>query len=88
MEYESEVHENVELTFTYEGEDLIWRGDIEVSGHSDPGDLWTAPYADQFVEVIKTETLERYNEETDEWEAVEVTASIILEIEMAYERTL
>jgi hypothetical protein len=88
MEHESELHENVELTFSYEGEDLVWNGDIEVSGHLDPGDHCTAPYADQFIEVIKTDSLQRYNEDTGDWEDVEVTPSILNEIEMAYERTL
>ena len=88
MIHDSELHENIELTFTYEGEDLIWVGDIQVSGHSDPGDYYTAPYADQFVEVIKTDSLQRYNEDTDEWEDVEVTPSILSEVEIAYERTL
>lgn len=88
METESELHENVELTFSYEGEDLLWKGDIEVTEEIYRGNHDTPDYSEVTCKVVNTEALERYNEDTDEWESVEVTASIVWEIEMAYERTL
>jgi hypothetical protein len=83
-----EIYYDQELTFSYEGEDLVWNGDIEVSGHSDPGDHCTAPYADQFIEVIKTNFIERYNEDTDQWEKVKPTPSILMKVELEFEKTL
>lgn len=88
MEHESELHENIELTFSYEGEDLIWNGDIEITEEIDRGDHDTPDYSAVTCKVVNTEALERWNEEANEWETVEVTPSIIWEIEMAYERTL
>lgn len=88
MQHESEVHENQEVTFTYEGEELIWVGDVEVITSHDPGDRWTPPYTEVEVKVINTESLERYNVHTDEWEEVEVTPSILIEIEFEFERGL
>ena len=85
---EHEVHENQEVTITYEGEDLLWVGDVEVNSSYDPGDRWTPPYGEVEVIVTRTESLQRYNEDTDDWEDVEVTSSIIWEIELAFERTL
>jgi hypothetical protein len=88
METESELHENIELTFSYQGEDLLWRGDIEVTEEIERGDYDTPDYSEVTCKVVSTETLERWNEEANDWEAVEVTPSIIWEIELNYERTL
>lgn len=88
MEHDSELHENIELTFTYEGEDLVWLGDIEVTEEHDRGDYDTPDYSDIEAKVIKTESLQRYNEDTGDWEDVEVTPSILNEVELIYERGL
>jgi hypothetical protein len=88
MEKESELHENVELTFSYEGEDLVWSGDIEVIEETDLGFGMVPDYSEVVCKVISTTKLERYNEDSNEWDDVEVTPSIIFEVELAYERTL
>jgi hypothetical protein len=88
METNSEVHENIEMSFTYEGEHLIWSGDIEVIEEIDRGDHDTPDYSEVVCKVISTTKLERYNEDSNEWDDVEVTPSIIFEVELAYERTL
>lgn len=86
MEYESELHENIELTFSYEGEDLIWSGDIEITEEIDRGDNDTPDYAETTYKVVRTNSLQRYNEDTGDWEDVEVTPSIIWEIELNLEK--
>lgn len=83
-----EFYEDQELVITYEGEDLVWNGDLEVNQESDPGDYWTAPYSDLDVRVTKTNFLQRYNDESDEWEDVEVTPSILMKVEFEFEKTL
>jgi hypothetical protein len=83
-----EMNEDQELVFTYKGEDLVWNGDIEVNEHSDPGDYWTPPYAECDVRVTKTNFVQRFNENTDEWEDVEVTSDILLKVELEFEKTL
>ena len=82
MEYESELHENIELTFSYEGEDLIWNGDVEITEEIDRGDNDTPDYSEITYKVIRTNSLQRYNEDSADWEDVEVTPSIIWEIEL------
>ena len=82
METNSEVHENVEMSFTYEGEDLIWNGDIEVTEEIYRGDYDTPDYSEVTYNVIRTNSLQRYNEDTGDWGDVEVTPSIIWEIEL------
>lgn len=86
MQTESELHENIELTFTYEGEDLIWNGDIEVTEQIDRGDHDTPDYVETTYNVVRTNFLQRYNEDTGDWEDVEVTPSIIWEIELNLEK--
>lgn len=82
METESELHENIELTFTYEGEDLIWNGDIEVTEQIDRGDYDSPDYVETTYNVVRTNFLQRYNEDSGDYEDVEVTPSIIWEIEL------
>lgn len=82
MEYESELHENIELTFSYEGEDLIWNGDVEITEEIDRGDNDTPDYSETTYNVVRTNSLQRYNEDSGDWEDVEVTPSIIWEIEL------
>lgn len=82
METNSEVHENIEMSFTYEGEHLIWSGDIEVTEEIDRGDYDTPDYSEVTYNVIRTNSLQRYNEDTGDWGDVEVTPSIIWEIEL------
>jgi hypothetical protein len=88
MTREHEVHENQEVTITYEGEDLLWIGDVEVNASYDPGDRWTPSYSEVEVTVLKTESLQRYNEDTDDWEDVEVTTDILISIEREFIRGL
>lgn len=88
MEYETEVHENIELTFSYEGEDLIWNGDIEVTEEIDRGDNDTPDYVETTYNVVRTNSLQRYNEDSGDWEDVEVTPSILFEVELQFERGL
>jgi hypothetical protein len=83
-----EFYEDQEFVFTYEGEDLVFRGDFEVNEHSDPGDSCTPPYGECDVQVTRVEFLQRYNDDTDEWEDVEPVPSIIIKIEHEFEKTL
>lgn len=83
-----EIYYDQELTFTYEGEDMVWNGDIQVDGSSDPGDQWTPPYSELFVEVIKTNFIERYNDQTDTWERLKPTPSMLMRVEVEFEKTL
>lgn len=83
-----EIFQDQEFVFTYEGQDLVFRGDFEVNEHYDPGDSITAPYGDCDVQVTRIEFIQRYNDDTDEWENVEVTPSILIKIEHEFEKTL
>ena len=88
MIHDSEVHENIELTITYEGEDLLWRGDIEVTEEIEKGDYDTPDYSEVYARIYRTTSLQRYNESTGDWEDVEMDSSIMQEIQWQYEKTL
>ena len=88
MKTESELHENQEVWITVDGEDLLWIGDLTADWTYDTGDMWTAPYTDLEVRVSKTDTLQRFNEDADVWEDVEVTQEIIYQVEETFRRTL
>jgi hypothetical protein len=88
MEHNTELHENAEVVFEYDGEDLVWIGDIEVIEEIEKGDYDTPDYSEVYARIYRTTSLQRYNESTGDWEDVEMDSSIMQEIQWQYEKTL
>ena len=85
---DSTIYEDQEVQFTYELNNYQWVGDYEVrewgetSSYDYPGD------SDREVKVIRTQELVKYNEDTDNWDHVYPSGSILATIENEIESTL
>ena len=82
------LYQDEEIEFTYEGNEYRWVGDYEVrewgetATYDYPGD------SDREVKIINTTELVKYNEDTDNWDHVYPSGSILATIENEIESTL
>ena len=85
---DSTLYTDEQIEFTYEGNSYQWVGDYEVrewgetSSYDYPGD------SDREVKIIRTTELVKYNEDTDNWDDVYPSGSILATIENEIESTL
>ena len=85
---DSTLYTDEQIEFTYEGNSYQWVGDYEVRewverpSYDYPGD-W-----DHEIRVIRTQELVKYNEDTDNWDHVYPSGSILATIENEIESTL
>ena len=84
----TETFYNKEVTFTYDNEEMVWFGNYQVrqfgeqSDHDYPGDCETE------IEILQTDTLEKWSEEFQDWVSVYEKPSILMALEWEIEKSL
>ena len=85
---ESEMHLDQEVLFTYEGYEYCWTGDYEVKQCGEEADWDYCGDSEIEVEIDTTKSITKFNEETNDWDEVETTNSLIFEVVLEIERNL
>ena len=85
---DSEMHLDQEVLFTYEGEEYCWQGNYEVKQHGEESDWDYCGDSEVEVEIETTKAITKFNEETNDWDEVTPTQSMIYEVCFEIERNL
>jgi len=83
---DSEMHLDQEVQFEYEGEAYCWQGHYEVKQHGEESDWDYCGESEQEVEIETTKAILKFNEETNDWDEVTPTQSMIYEVCFQIER--
>ena len=85
---DSEMHLDQEVLFTYEGEEYCWTGDYEIKQCGEEADWDYCGDSEVEVEIDTTKSITKFNEETNDWDDVDPTNSLIFEVVLEIERNL
>jgi len=88
MNYDSETHYDKEVNFIYEGREYVWQGDYTVTNCGEEESDYAPAYGETEIQILHTNSLSYYDEETDDVIEVNPTPSILLELEIEIERNL
>lgn len=83
-----EMHADQQIFFTYEGEEHCWEGDYEVRQFGEESDWDYCGDSEVEVEIFFTKSLTKFNEQTNDWDEVKPTNSLLFEIILEIERNL
>jgi hypothetical protein len=85
---DSEMYLDQEVLFYYEGEEYCWQGNYEVKQHGEESDWDYCGDSEVEVEIETTKAITKFNEETNDWDEVTPTNSLIYEVVLNIERHL
>jgi hypothetical protein len=85
---DSEMHLDQEVLFDYEGEQYCWLGHYEVRQHGEEADWDYCGDSEFEVEIETTKSVTKFNEQTNDWDEVTPTNSLIYEVILHIERNL
>jgi hypothetical protein len=77
-----------EVTFTYEGEELVWNGDYNVHSWGENPDYDYPGDCEVEIEILHTDRIEVWSDHKNGWVNVDPTPSILCELEWAIEKSL
>ena len=81
---DSEMHLDQQVLFEYEGEAYCWQGHYEVKQNGEEPDYDYC--GDSELEIETTKAILKFNEETNDWDEVTPTQSMIYEVCFQIER--
>jgi hypothetical protein len=85
---DSEMHLDQEVLFFYEGEEYCWTGHYEVKQCGEESDWDYCGDSEVEVEIETTKSVTKFNEQTNGWDEVAPTNSLIYEVILHIERNL
>ena len=85
---DSEMYLDQEVLFYYEGEEYCWTGNYEVKQFGEESDWDYCGDSEIEVEIETTKCITKFNEETNDWDEVTPTQSMIYEVCFQIERNL
>jgi hypothetical protein len=85
---DSEMHLDQEVLFEYEGESYCWQGHYEIRQYGEESDWDYCGDSEVEVEIETTKAILKFNEETNDWDEVTPTQSMIYEVAFEIERNL
>ena len=85
---DSEMYLDQEVLFYYEGEEYCWTGHYEVNQCGEEADWDYCGDSEVEVEIETTKAITKFNEETNGWDEVTPTNSLIYELVLYIERDL
>jgi hypothetical protein len=77
-----------EVAFTYEGEEMLWNGDYNIHSWGENPDYDYPGDCETEIEILSTDRLEKWSEETQEWVPVDEKPSILMAVEWEIEKSL
>ena len=85
---DTKVFTNQDVFFSWNNEEASWRGDYEVRRFGEYPD-WDYPGCqDTEIEILQTDTLEKWSEEFQDWVSVYEKPSILMALEWEIEKSL
>jgi len=79
---------NQEVTFTYDGEEMVWFGNYQIRQFGEQSDDDYPGCQDTEIEILETDKIEKLSEESENWVLVDEKPSILLAVEWEIEKSL